>query len=319
MNYLLLGSDDFLKKEYIKDLVAKEKLEVCSFFETDQPDNVIRAATDINLFGGKKLIKVYNFFSKGLADQNFLEKLFLNSNIVIFLEDKLDKRKAETKKILANKNLKVLEFNTPIGLDFRKWLENRIIFYNLKLSGKSLELFLQRIGFGIGEYGPPLYSLWQVDSELQKLKAFSGEGLLTEQNISDLISEKLEENVFVITNAIGDKNRALTIKTLTDYMDHLVGDEKAKVISLSGLLAEQFRSMLIIQDMFQSNISEKEISAATGYSPGRVFIYKKLSGNFPPTKLKEALVKLELLDGEVKTSSGPATLQLLMIIESLTR
>lgn len=319
MNYLLLGSDDFLKREFIAGFLDKEKLELCSFFDTDGASAVMNAAMDSNLFAGKKLIRAYDFFGKGLVDSEFLEKLSAGSNIIVFVEEKLDKRKAETKKILADKNLKVMEFNTPVGLEFKKWLDGRIKFYNFKLAGKSLELFLQKIGFGVGDYGPPLYTLWQVDSELQKLKTFAGENAVSEQDVHDLISETLEENVFGITNAIGDKNRALTIKTLTDYMDRLVGDEKAKVISLSGLLAEQFRSILIIQNMVKSSVSDKEIGAATGYTPGRVFVYKKLAGNFPPAKLKEALSKLEVLDQEVKTSSGPATLQLLMIIESLTR
>jgi DNA polymerase-3 subunit delta len=317
MIYLLLGNDDFTKKGFLDGLLAKEKLEVVTLFEGDGVAKLVQAANDSNLFGGKKLVRAYEFFAKNLVDLGLLESMAKTSNIIVFIEEKLDKRKTETKKLLAEKNLKVLEFNTPAGLEFKNWLNAKIKDYDLKLSGKALDLFLLRIGFGVGDFGPPLYTLWQVDSELRKLSTFAGESPLTEKDIENLISENLEENVFAITNALGDRNQGAMVKAVTDYLDKLPGDEKAKVISLSALLAEQFRSILIIQDLSKQDISESEMSSLTGFTSGKLFVYKKLSGNFSNEKLRQALNRLEVLDQEVKTSTGPATLQMLMILNQV--
>ncbi len=308
MIYLLLGSDDFSKKQFLTDLQTKEKLEVVSFTDPESPPSFKQAVNDSNLFGGKKLVKAYDYFAAGLADEQLLESIAASSNIVVFIEEKLDKRKAETKKVLANKNLKVMEFTIPVGIEFKKWVQERTKTLDLKLSGKALDLFLSRLGFGAEGYGEPLYSLWQADSELQKLKLFSGENAVTENDVLNLTAENLDENVFAITNAIGDRNKAAAIKVFTDYMDRLAGDDKAKVISLSALLAEQFRNILIVQG-----------GADAGFASGRLFVYQKLARNFPKEKMFDALKKLEILDQEVKTSSGPATLQLLMIIDSLLK
>ena len=63
-------------------------------------------------------------------------------------------------------------------------------------------------------------------------------------------------------------------------------------------------------------LSDKEISDITGYAPGRIFVYKKLASRFSEQKVLELLRKIELLDLEVKTSQGPASLQFFMIIEA---
>jgi DNA polymerase-3 subunit delta len=319
MIYLLLGSDDFSKKEFLQQLQEKEKLEVCSFFEPNELKAFSQAVNDSNLFGSKKMVRAYDFFSKGIADEALLESIAASTNEVVFIEEKLDKRKSETKKILTNKKLKLVEFNVPVGIEFKNWVQNRIKKYELKLSGKPLDLFLKKLGFGGEGYGEPMYSLWQADSELQKLKAFACDDQVTEEDVANLVSDNLEENVFKITNAIGDKNKTAVIRELTDYMDRLAGDDKAKVISLSGLLAEQFRNILIIQSLNKSGMGEKEMAAASGFASGKLFVYKKLAANFTEAKILDALKKLELLDQEVKTSTGPATLQMLMIIESLLK
>ncbi len=308
MIYLLLGNDDFSKKEFLDELQAVEKLEVSSFIEPESSKEILQTAMEVDLFGGKKMLKIYDLFSRGVADASVIDEVKNSPNLVIFLETKLDKRKAETKALLGRKELKVKEFNTLTGLEFKNWLNSRVSKYELNLSGKAMELFLQKIGFASADFGDALYSLWQVDSELKKLKEYAGGSALNEKDIDSLVSENLSENVFKITNAIGDKNQPLVVKALTEYLDRLPGDEKAKVISLSGLLAEQFRNILIIKGGGES-----------GFASGKLFVYQKLAANFDEKKVLDALRKMELLDQEVKTTNGPAGLQMLMIIESLLK
>ena len=317
MIYIFLGSDDFSKKEELKAMQQKESAEIVSFFDYE-PEMIRQAAMENTLFGGRKILCINNYFSKGF-DSEILEQIHSSLNTVIFLEEKLDKRKAETKKILSNKNLKVLEFNTPEAADFVAWVKKQAKKYDLKLSGKAEELFLKRIGvsFNSSSYQAPLYDLWQADSELRKLKSFAGQESVSEKDVLDLVSENTDDDIFRITNAIGDKDRVNATKYLVEYMDKYAGsDEKTKVIGLSGLLSEQFRNILVFQKLLSQRLPDKEISDITGYAPGRIFIYKKLASRFSEQKVLELLRKIELLDLEVKTSQGPASLQFFMIIEA---
>lgn len=317
MIYIFLGSDDFSKKEEIKTMQQKESAEIVSFFDYD-PEMIRQAVMENTLFGGRKILCINNYFSKGF-DSLILEQIHSSLNSVVFLEEKLDKRKAETKKILSNKNLKVLEFNTPEAADLVAWVKKQTKKYDLKFSGKAEELFLKRMGvsYSNSSYQAPLYDLWQVDSELRKLKSFAGQENVSEKDVLDLVSENTDDDIFKITNAIGDKDRVSATKYLVEYMDKYAGsDEKTKIIGLSGLLSEQFRNILVFQKLLSQKLSDKEISDITGYAPGRIFIYKKLASRFSEQKVLELLKKIELLDLEVKTSQGPASLQFFMIIEA---
>ena len=318
MIYLLLGPDDFSKKAYSKDLESLGGLDVATFFD-DADEQGIVAASGGSLFGGGKVVKAYNFLSKGTYSDEFITRLKNASGTFIFIEDILDKRKAGNKKLLADKDITVKEFKIPSGDALKKWIIDRSKEHGLKISSHAIQAFMQRIGDGQGEFGKELYSLWQVDSELKKIKAYVGSREAGVDDVLLLVPENLEENVFKITNAIGDKDKKRTIKYLQEHMDRIPGDEKAKILSLSALLAEQFRSILIVQSLVEKGVSDAEAASLTGFSPGRIFIYKKISKNFKREKVLEALQKLEFLDEEMKTGNSPASLQLFMIIENVLR
>ncbi len=327
MIYLLLGSDDFTKKEFVAQSQATEKAEQLSFFDFSKPKEalteIFNTALNANLFGGKKVLKIYDFFASGAAaeqPEEIIEKLSKSSNTIFFIEQKLDKRKNETKVLLANKNLKVVEFNLPQGPEFKSWVLDRAKKYNLNFGKSALDLFIERVGTDEGGFDGAVYDLWQADSELKKLSTFAESKEITEDQVRDLVSENIDDNVFKITNAIGDKNKDLATKYLMDYMDRLAGmDEKAKIIGLSGLLSDQFRGILLMQGLIAANASAQEITEATGFSSGRVFVFKKLATRFTMQKVLDALKKLEHLDLEIKTSQGPAALQFFMIIESVMK
>lgn len=315
MIYLLLGKDDYSKKQFLKELQAKEQAAALEYFYEWNEQAVLGAVRNFGLFAKKQIAVIFGQLGK-FDFAEFIEKIKDTPNILVFIEDALDKRKTETKKILADKNIKTVEFEIPAGAELRKWVQERAKQIGLKLNVKALDLLLARLGADSAE-GERLYNLWQVNSELSKLKIFAGSSEVQPKDIDQLVSENLEENIFKITNAIGDKNKTETIRTLTEYMDRLPGDEKTKVISLSGILAEQFRGILTVQGLLAERHQEAMIMKQTGYSPGRLFVYKKIAKNFKGEKIIDALRKLELLDEEIKTSQGPAALQFLMIINAL--
>jgi len=315
MIYLLLGKDDYTKKEFMTELKTREQVAALEYFYEWNEPAVLSAVKNSGLFEKKKMVAVFGALGKFDLEE-FADKLKDSANTLIFIEESLDKRKTETKKILANKNLKVQEFEIPAGADFKKWVQNYAKKIELKINPKALDAFLQKMGIESAE-GERLYNLWQTSFELNKLKTFAESKEITAAEIEELVTENVEENIFKITNAIGDKNRQAAAKYLVEFMDRIPGsDEKSKVISLSGILAEQFRGILTVQGLLAEQLPEVQIMKQTGFSPGRLFVYKKLARNFSGPKLLDTLKKLELLDEEVKTSSGPAALQFLMIINS---
>lgn len=325
MIYLLLGKDDFSKKEFLQK--NSSGLDILSFDTSEElnADRIFETYISGDLFGGKKLIKLEGALGDASFAENFFNRLDKEAkqskdsqNILAFVEESLDKRKKETKAMLTNKNLKVIEFEIPSEDAFKKWVIERAKTYEIKFGKGVLELFLSRLGLGVGEFGKELYSLWQADNELKKIKAFAGDDEVSQADVANLVSENIDDNVFAITRAIGERNQKQAVQALTSYFDKLPGtDEKTKVISLSGLLAEQFRSMLIIKSLDGEGRSEAEISKATGFTPNRIYMIKKTSRQLDEKRVLDALKKLEFLDEDVKTSAAPAGLQFMMIIRAL--
>ncbi len=316
MIYLLLGEDDFSKREFLLSLQSEKKLNTESFFDDAEAQQIINAANSGSLFGGQSLIKLYGIAEKLNAEQ--WKQLKKSSNILVFIETTLDKRKSEVKQLLADKDIAIKEFNVPSGAEFKKWVLQRANKYNIDFEPRALEMFLQRLGIGQGNFGREIYDLWQAEMELLKLKAFAQNHKVSADTVQNLTAENLDENVFNITNAIGDRKKPVAVQLLTNYMDRFAGvDEKNKVISLSALLAEQFRGILMVKNM--AGKPDAEIAKVTGYNSGRLFVYKKIAGQFAIEKILEFLRKLELLDEETKTSSNPASLQFFMIIDSVLR
>ena len=71
--------------------------------------------------------------------------------------------------------------------------------------------------------------------------------------------------------------------------------------------------------MLERGAGDAEIASLTGFTPGRIFIYKKLSRSIDSKKLLAALKKIEALDVDLKTSNAPASLEFYMIIHGLMR
>jgi DNA polymerase III delta subunit len=104
---------------------------------------------------------------------------------------------------------------------------------------------------------------------------------------------------------------------LEDYFATEVGDDKANAIKVTALLADQFRSLLIVTDATARHLPDAAILEMTGWKSGRLFVMKKLSRNFATQQLKQALAKLENLDRELKTSTMPPHVVLDLIIADI--
>src|SRR6266481_6927165 len=148
MIYLLLGKDDFSKKEFLDSLRLQNKAEFLEFSDPAARNlerEITAAANNAGLFGEKKVIRIEGLLSK-INFEELFPKISESQSIVVFVEESLDKRKTETKNILKSKNLNVLEFEIPSNENFRNWVIARAKKYILKFSKNALAVFLARLG-----------------------------------------------------------------------------------------------------------------------------------------------------------------------------
>src|SRR5579859_2893274 len=101
---LLLGPDDFSKDEYVQKLAKnRENLAVFDGMEGFPP---IEHLTASDLFGGTKVYVLKNLL-KQVNNSASIAQLTQSSHHFLIVEEKLDKRLAENKSLLANKQITV--------------------------------------------------------------------------------------------------------------------------------------------------------------------------------------------------------------------
>ena len=324
MLILLLGPDDFSKDQYLEDLRLKNKAEVEVFGVGDELPRA-EYFCEQNLFAQARIFVLRSVLSKfGLKDAE-LEKLIATPNHIVVVEEKLDKRTVETKKLLANKKIKVQEFALPHGRELDVWIVERVRQLGGSIQPEAVdELAKSRDQAKETKFGgkvvavEEIFNLWQADSEVQKLFSSSVDHVITKELVEQLVSQSGEVDVFDIINAAGEKDKNRTLQLIGGFLEVETGtDEKSGIIQLNALLAEQFRNVLIVQSFGEQGAPDGEILSQTGWKSGRLFIMKRIASKFSAKKVLDFLHKLAALDEELKTSSTPPRVLLDLIVSQL--
>ncbi len=320
---IFLGSDNFSKKQYVETLAKKENAKVVFLIQPESlPMGELRGQ---DLFAGKKVFVLQEAVK--LIDENNLDQLIKSGNQIILIEEKVDKRSSFNKSLLTNKAITVKDFVLPHGQELNKWIINRVTELGGKIGNSGAETLAVNLGRDQAKetkFGGKVvdvvevYSLLDANNEIAKLLAYANGQEVTTEMVNVLVPAQKETDVFDLTNAIGENNRARAYQLLEVFLQtENAVDEKGKIIQLNALLCEQFRNVAMVQDFSSRGTPEQEILGKTGWKSGRLFIMKKLASKFPQKKVLDLLNKLSLLDEELKTSSTPPRVLLDLIFSQM--
>ena len=308
---LLLGSDTLAKKLHIKQAAEKAGAEV----ETFTDSSVLPAFGSMfeqQLFGAPKIVVLDHTWKK-LDSEDLLEKVGDNATLYI-IEDSLDKRVKANQTFLKDKRVTVIELNSPMGSrDAVEWVSQFAKDHEINIE-PAASMALVKILLPDEEAS---LNVVRAQSELMKLKAYANGEAVTTEMVALLIEAESSVDVFALLNAIATKNKKLAVQLLETFFATETTDEKSTAIKFAGLLADQFRSLVIVLDADQRHMSDAAILEMTAWKSGRLYILKKLSRNFTIPKLKIALGKLENLDRELKTGTMPPHVVLDLIVADM--
>lgn len=315
---LLLGSDTLAKKLYIKQAAQKAGAEVETFNEASGAIPALGSLFEQQLFGAPKIVVLDKLWKKIDADE-LLEKVGDNKSAQLFIvEDSLDKRLNATKTFLKDERITVVELNAPVGTRAASdWINNFCKLQGVKIEPAASMALTQTLL--IDE--DATLNVMQAQNELEKLKQYAKsegkEGIITKQAVELLVENTDGVDIFALLNAIATKNKKLAVNQLETFFETETADEKTNAIKVTALLSDQFRSLLIVLDADSRRMPDDAVLELTGWKSGRLFIMKKLSRNFTMPKVKQALLKLENLDRELKSSTMPPHVVLDLIIADM--
>lgn len=304
---IYLGTDSFAKEQRLKTLAAQKGAELRRFAEGDVFPNAGQFG-GATLFGPPQVFVFDNSIShSGLLDK--VDELLAPSAEIIILEDSAPKRGSALLALTKNPQVEIVKFDPPAVDKAPVWLVDQAKNYGAAITMEGARALVSAlVPEPASSWDKPVVDLRQLDNELQKLLAYADGKPVTGEAVAALTKKNESTEIWHVINAIAEKNSKGVFTSLEKFLADTgsTGDDKAKLIFLNAMLADQFRNILLVQDVQGRRLPDQEILAKTGWKSGRLYQLKKLATKFPGPKLRQILQRLEDLDIELKTSSTPA-------------
>jgi len=260
----------------------------------------------------KKVVLIKNpYFLTGTpfkGPEHDIEKLFIyignpspENHLIIYAPyEKLDERKKVVKEL--KKNSSYIKVDSPNEFNLTEYIKNELATQGVTASPIVINEFIQRTKGDVD----------RLMIELNKIKAFFSDNLtreLTVATLADLVPVTLEDNVFLLTEALTSKDQRRAYQIFSDLML-----QKEEPIKLIVMIANQFRLLKQVQTLATNGLSEKDIASRLAVHPFRIKLARQQAGKFTPTELDNRLKQLASIDIQVKTGLIDAELALELLI-----
>jgi len=303
MLYLFYGTKDYLIQNEIKKISKDfDTINISKFdLNNDLIDTIINDCLTISLFSEKKLVICENanmFTGNTSKDSEIIEEYLNNPNpdtTLIFTvnNEKLDERKKITKLIKKNGIVKSFNENENAHQIVKRQLKD------YQIDNELINLIIDRIG----ESGQVL------ENEIEKLKLYKDNTVITKEDILNVITKKVDPNTFTLLDCIvkNDKNKALEI-----YYELIkMNEEPIKIITM---LANQFRIIYQSKELLKKGLSEKDIATTLKIHPYRVKLAIQNGKKYDSKLLLKYISELADMDIDIKTGKTDKNLALELFI-----
>ncbi|MFH1225682.1 MAG: DNA polymerase III subunit delta [bacterium] len=266
MIFFLYGEDTYRSRQKLKELktafVAKHDQGGLNITHLDGEkldiEKFRNAVSGSSFLASKRLIIVENFLSKNKGQKVFEEindYLYANKelpkdNSLIFWESesfakkkfiaKKDKKSTPKKNPLLGNLLKEKYFRAFDLLTNAKvvnWIQRKINppagEKKINISADALQALIAYIG----------NDLWQLNQDLEKLMAYCQGRDIAVNDVELLVKAKFNDNVFHLADAIGQKNKKLALRLLSDQLNS--GNSFDEMFPM---IIRQFRILLQIKE-----------------------------------------------------------------------
>ena len=303
MIYILFGNQDLQIKNRIKKIIRDSFNDTDNITKIDMNENNIGYLVDefdqMSLTGDTKIILASNAYF--LEEKNPKNKFFdkkeyaelvnsisfgSNENSIIFTLNakKLDVDNEIVK--YARNSGKILEFKEITKADWPIFVSDYFKKRNIIISDDAKEELVSRAKEDLNVF----------INEASKLILYKGNNI-TIEDVYEICSAELEDDIFAILNNLIDGNKEKAIKVYRDL--RLKG---AEPVTLINLISSSIISLLNVSNLIKLGKSNDEIAKITGFSSGKVYMCTKNLKKVKEVRLKKNLDVLYDLDYKIKHS-----------------
>lgn len=309
MIIFLFGEDTYRSTQKLEELKAKFMREVDSTgmnlvsldgakLKFEEFNQQVKASP---FLARKRMVIIKNLISENkskeiqkevasLLDEDLKNKE--DENILIFWES-ITKPKSEAKNALWKRLAKekfAQEFEPLKPTQVSSWVEKEIKNRGGKIERSAVILLSATVG----------NDLWQMSNEISKLLNYAQGKIIIASDVDNLVKAKFDENIFNLVDALGNKNKKLALKLLSDQFSLDTNE-----LELLATLIWQFKNLLLIKDLQKEkpHITQTEIARQIGIHPFVALKSLERVKNFSLEQLKSIYNQLLQIDYKIKTSA----------------
>ncbi len=325
--YLLYGNEMYLKDYIISDIKKKyidKAFESLNMIYIDgketSTDSIINACETLPFMSDKKIVVVEDFplFTSKKETNNadeeelcsYLDKLS-TSTCLIFIsnEEKIDNRRKVIK--IIKQNGEIVQLTKLKDADLIKWIQSIFSKNDKKISNFDIQYFLHQSGY----YDPNTNrTLYDLENEINKICSYLGDRKTVEkQDIEKGVIKSLQNNVFALVDALGQKKSDEALSILNDM---ILDNEPIQLIF--HMIVRQLRMLMLTKLYEEKGYSQGDIAQKINVP---AFVVKKLisqTRNFTSDNLYLVLEKALDVDRAIKTGKIEWKLAVEMFIAELS-
>lgn len=311
MIYFLYGEDSYRAKKKLEEIVLGYKkihksglnLIYVNAKNSDFKDFYSNFKIT-SMFAEKKLVILKNVFAdKGKFQEDFLENIEALENlkdiVVVFEDCPADQRTKFFKGL--QKYAKCQEFNYLSPASLKKWIAVECENNGAKINPDAADLLADFVKM----------DLWQMSNEINKLSNYRKSGAIKKEDIELLVKPNIENDIFKTIDALASKNKKQALHLLHKHLEN--GDNTLYLLSM---IAYQFRNLLIIKELQDTQVPYQMIAKKSGLHPFVVQKSSYLCNQFSMEQLKKIYQKIFQVDLDIKTGKvEPETALDLLVAE----
>jgi DNA polymerase-3 subunit delta len=311
--YLLVGCEGYLRDIAARKItdatltgtLLREFNESTFSLLTDSAMAAIAAAEQMPMMSERRVIRIKDFAKLRETDEEIIIRYLnrpLDSTVLMFTADDLDKRKKLTKTLLTTCTL--VEFPAVKDAEAKTWARTRLKELKTTADDRVLTDLVRLVGT----------NLQTLSSELDKLAAAAmPTGQITTELVDQLIDRSRELSNFDLGDQLiaGDRRRAL------ETLHRLLEDDVAPVM-LVGLIAGNYHRLALAKELLKRGARDEVYRLIYG-PPAKRDAFMNTLQRSDSAKIARGIQLIAAADLAIKTSlagGGPkgARLQLEVLV-----
>lgn len=311
--YLLFGPETYLRdaaaraisEAALRDAPLREFNETIYSLNNTDVQQAIATAEQLPMMASRRVVRITDFSKLREMDEGALARYLarpVETTISIFVADDLDKRRKLSKTLLDK--CASVEFALLKDAELAAWAKGRLKELKTQADDRTLYQIIALAGSNVRT----------LSNELEKLAtAAIGSGRITMEMVDALVGRSRTGTNFELTDHLIARNRQRAVQTL-----HRLLDDGAEPLMLIGLVASNYRKLVVAKEMMSRGTAEGEVFRLVGLPFNKRQEFLATARRSDAEKLVRSIERIAAADYAIKTSQATPRLQLEMLICELS-